>query len=84
MDGMLSDAREDVGQVGPRIDGVHPACLDDGVHTGGAPAAGVGAAEEIVLSTEINRGAILPALVHFQTESEQLVAGFDESRHGRI
>jgi hypothetical protein len=38
---VISDSREDVSQVGLRIDTVHPAGLDDGVHAGRALSAGV-------------------------------------------
>ncbi len=47
MDGMISDTRENVGEVGLRIDTVHFAAFDDGVHTGGALSAGIGAAKEV-------------------------------------
>jgi hypothetical protein len=50
MDGMVSDACEDVGEVGVGIDAVHPAGFDDGVHTGGALSAGIGATEEVVFA----------------------------------
>ena len=54
-DGMIGDACEDVGEVGLRVDAVHLGGLDDGVEAGGALAAGVGAAEEIVLPAQ-NQG----------------------------
>ena len=60
MDRVISDARENVGQIGLRIDTVHPACFDDGVHAGRAFSPGVGTTEEIILPTENYRGAILP------------------------
>ena len=46
MDRVISDARENVGQIGLRIDTVHPACFDDGVHAGRAFSTGVGTTEE--------------------------------------
>ena len=52
VDGMIGDAAEDVGEVGVRVEAVHPAGLDDGVEAGGALASGIGAAEEIVLPAE--------------------------------
>jgi hypothetical protein len=52
--------KEDVGKVGVGIDAVHPAGFDDGVHAGGALAAGVGSTEKVVFSPKNNRGAILP------------------------
>src|SRR5690242_6623699 len=52
MDGVISDAREDIGQVGLRIDAVHPACFEEGVHAGRTLSTGVGAAEEVVLPAE--------------------------------
>lgn len=50
MDGVISDACEDVGEVGLRIDAVHAAGLDDGVDAGSALSAGIGTTEEIVLA----------------------------------
>jgi hypothetical protein len=55
MDGMVSDACEDVGEVGVGIDAVHPAGFDDGVHAGGALSAGIGATEEVVFAPENRR-----------------------------
>jgi hypothetical protein len=52
MDRVISDARENVGQIGLRIDTVHPACFDDGVDAGRAFSTGVGTTEEIILPTE--------------------------------
>jgi hypothetical protein len=46
IDGMISDAREDVGTVGFRTDAVRPGGCDDGVHAGGTASAGVGPAAE--------------------------------------
>jgi hypothetical protein len=57
---MVSDACEDVGEVGLRIDAVHPAGLDDGVHAGGTLSAGVGATEKVILASQNNCPVILP------------------------
>ena len=49
---MIGDARDDVGEPGLGVDAVEAGGLDQGVEDGGAPAAGVGTGEEIVLSSE--------------------------------
>jgi len=54
-DRMISDLCEEIGEIGLRIDAIHLAGLGDGVDAGGALAAGVGAAEEIVLSAQNRR-----------------------------
>jgi len=43
VDGVIRDARENIGKIGLRIDAVHPAGLDDGVDAGGALSTRIGA-----------------------------------------
>ena len=52
---MVSDAAENVGQISLRIDPVHPAGFDDGVHAAGSLSASIGSAEQIILPPENRR-----------------------------
>jgi len=47
VDGMIRDARENIGKISLRIDAVHPNGLDDGVNAGGALPTRIGATEEV-------------------------------------
>jgi hypothetical protein len=47
-DRVVSNAVEDIGQIGLRIDAAHLGGFEDGVDTGGALSPGVGATEQIV------------------------------------
>ena len=47
-DRVISDAVENIGQIGLRIDAAHLASFDDGVDACGALSTGVGATEQIV------------------------------------
>ena len=49
---MVGDPREDIAQPGFRIEVVEPCRLNQGIHRGGADAAGVGAGEEVVLPAQ--------------------------------
>ena len=51
-DRVVSNAVEDIGQIGLRIDAAHLGGFKDGVDTGGALSPGVGATEQIVFPSE--------------------------------
>src|SRR5712691_9512214 len=57
---VVGDAGEQVGDVELRVEGVELGAFDQRVHCGGAPAAGIGAGEQIVLAADRNRPVILP------------------------
>ncbi len=54
VDGVVGDARDDVGEPCLGFDAVQPGGLDEGIEDGGAMVAGVGAGEEIVLAAEMD------------------------------
>ena len=84
MDGVISDAREDVGQVGLRIDAVHPACFDKGVHAGRTLSACVGATEEIVLPAEdrTSHAALGGIVSHLETAVDDVAGQRRPARQG--
>jgi hypothetical protein len=51
IDRMVGDPREDVAQIGLRVESVHPCGLDKRVHRGGPDAAGVGTCKQVALSS---------------------------------
>jgi len=59
---MIGDAGDDVCEPRLGIDAVEASGFDERVHDGGAPAAVVGASEEIVFAPESHRPFILPVL----------------------
>src|SRR3978361_850532 len=65
---MVSDAAENVGQISLRVDPVHPAGFDDGVHAGGSLSASIGPAKQIILPSENRRphGALGGIVAHLQ------------------
>src|SRR3954462_8482643 len=57
---MLADASEDIGNIGLRVEAIEFCGFDQRIEGSGAPAAGIGAGEEVILAADRNHAVILP------------------------
>src|SRR3954468_5656041 len=57
---MIGDAGEQISDVELRIEAVELGALDQGIQSGGAMPAGIGAGEEIILAADRHHAVILP------------------------